>query len=80
MSKAMQKIALFLMELDAPKSVERRSYTDSGQRLENSAEHSWHLAMACWNIANAFDLELNQERLLQLALAVSYTHLRAHET
>jgi len=80
MSKAMQKIALFLMELDALKSVERRSYTDSGQRLENSAEHSWHLAMACWNIANAFDLELNQERLLKLALVHDLGEIDAGDT
>ncbi len=80
MTKTIEALSQFLMELDALKSVERRSYTDSGQRLENSAEHSWHLAMACWNIAEAFDLELNQERLLKLALVHDLGEIDAGDT
>ena len=84
----------FLLELDALKRVNRRSYVTGTTRLENSAEHSWHLAMACWSIAELFKLDVNHERLLKMALihdlgevdagdtflSVSYTHLRAHET
>ena len=35
-----------LLELDKLKSVYRRSYLTDSSRNENSAEHSWHLAMA----------------------------------
>ena len=34
----------FVAELDALRTVERRSYVAGGLRLENSAEHSWHVA------------------------------------
>ncbi len=34
----------FVTELDALRTVERRSYVAGGSRLENSAEHSWHVA------------------------------------
>ena len=34
----------FVAELDALRTVERRSYIAGGLRLENSAEHSWHVA------------------------------------
>ena len=80
MSKAIATLNQFLLELDALKSVSRRTYTDSGQRLENSAEHSWHLAMACWNIAEAFALELNHERLLKLALVHDLGEIDAGDT
>ncbi len=41
--------AVFIfLELDALKLVDRRTYIVGGARDENSAEHSWHLAMACW--------------------------------
>ncbi|MDE0023330.1 MAG: HD domain-containing protein [Spirochaetaceae bacterium] len=39
-----QQIA-FLVEADKLKRVLRRSSISGGQRLENSAEHSWHLAL-----------------------------------
>ncbi len=35
----------FLVELDALKRVHRRSLLVDGSRTENSAEHSWHLAL-----------------------------------
>ncbi|NNF38207.1 MAG: HD domain-containing protein, partial [Gemmatimonadetes bacterium] len=35
----------FIAEIDRLKSVERRISIIGGTRLENSAEHSWHLAM-----------------------------------
>ena len=68
------------MELDALKGVKRKSYTEDGQRLENSAEHSWHLAMACWNVAEAFNLDLNQEKLLKLALVHDLGEIDAGDT
>lgn len=35
----------FIMEIDKLKEVYRQSYTSSGLRPENDAEHSWHLAL-----------------------------------
>ncbi|WP_427026286.1 HD domain-containing protein (plasmid) [Aureimonas ureilytica] len=35
----------FLIEADALKAVERQSRIVKGRRRENSAEHSWHLAL-----------------------------------
>ena len=36
----------FLKEIDLLKNVERQTLNHNGGRRENSAEHSWHLAMA----------------------------------
>jgi len=58
----------FLYQLDELKSIERKNYTNQGARRENSAEHSWHLAMACWSLARALDLKVSEERLIKLAL------------
>lgn len=70
----------FLIELDALKHVERRSFITGGKRRENSAEHSWHLAMACWSIANHFNLQLNMETLLKLALVHDLGEIDAGDT
>ena len=35
----------FILEIDRLKEITRRTYLASGNRRENTAEHSWHLAM-----------------------------------
>lgn len=70
----------FLLELDALKRVNRRSYVTQTTRKENSAEHSWHLAMACWSIADLFALDVNHERLLKMALVHDLGEIDAGDT
>ena len=70
----------YLLELDALKRVNRRSYVTGTTRLENSAEHSWHLAMACWSIAELFDLDVNHEKLLKMALVHDLGEIDAGDT
>lgn len=70
----------FLMELDALKLVNRRSYVSGGVRLENSAEHSWHLAMACWSIARSFGISVDEGKLLKLALVHDLGEIDAGDT
>ena len=70
----------FLLELDALKRVNRRSYVTETTRLENAAEHSWHLAMACWSIAALFALEVDHEQLLKMALVHDLGEIDAGDT
>ena len=70
----------FLLELDALKRINRRSYVTGTHRLENSAEHSWHLAMACWSIAELFKLDVNHEQLLKMALIHDLGEIDAGDT
>jgi len=58
----------FLNELEKLKAVERRSYPIGLTRKENSAEHSWSLAMAVMTIAPLVDPELDTLRAIQMAL------------
>lgn len=81
----MQPLINYLLALDALKSVNRRNYTtqqseDAPRRLENSAEHSWHLAMACWAVAQHFKLNVNHEKLLKLALIHDLGEIDAGDT
>ncbi|MDX1787655.1 MAG: HD domain-containing protein [Psychrobacter sp.] len=70
----------FLLELDALKRINRRSYVTGTTRLENSAEHSWHLAIACWSIAELFELDVNHEKLLKMALIHDLGEIDAGDT
>ena len=58
-----------LLELDKLKSVYRRSYLTDSSRNENSAEHSWHLAMALLALREMMPTEINIDHAIRIALA-----------
>lgn len=64
----MTDVFQFLMELDKLKSVERRTRLIGQQRHENSAEHSWHLAVAAMSLAPYSGLQVDVQRVVQMAL------------
>lgn len=43
----LEKQMNFLMEMDKSKNIMRQTYLANGERRENDAEHSWHLAIMC---------------------------------
>lgn len=57
-----------LLELDKLKSIYRKSYVTGGSRNENSAEHSWHLAVAILSFQKVFPSELNVDHAIRMAL------------
>ncbi len=75
-----EAVTEFFLELDALKLINRRTYIDGGVRVENSAEHSWHLAMACWSIARSLEIDLSEEKLLKLALVHDLGEIDAGDT
>lgn len=80
MSQQLTFITDYFLELDALKLVNRRSYIAGGDRVENSAEHSWHLAMACWSLSRSLKLDLSEEKLLKLALIHDLGEIDAGDT
>jgi len=70
----------FMLQLDALKSVDRRTYINGGERVENSAEHSWHLAMACWAFADLLEDNYDVEKLIKLALVHDLGEIGAGDT
>ncbi len=80
MSDELANITDYFIELDALKLIDRCTYINGGVRVENSAEHSWHLAMACWSISRSFGIELSEEKLLKLALVHDLGEIDAGDT
>ncbi|WP_082922672.1 HD domain-containing protein [Halothiobacillus diazotrophicus] len=80
MSERISEITGFLLQLDALKSVNRRTYINGGERVENSAEHSWHLAMACWAFAELLQEDYDVARLIKLALIHDLGEIEAGDT
>lgn len=64
----MSDVITFLMEIDKLKLVERRTKIIGHGRPENSAEHSWHFAVAAMSFAPFAPQEVNISRVVQMAL------------
>lgn len=58
----------FIVELDKLKGVLRQSWLVDGTRRENSAEHSWHISLLAWVLAEHANTELDLSKVLKLLL------------
>ena len=62
------KIYSFIHELDKLKTVYRKTILSDGSRNENSAEHSWHLAVMIMMLTEEIDDDIDFIKTLQMAL------------
>ena len=70
----------FILEADRLKSVQRRSYLADASRLENAAEHSWHLALMVLVLAEHANEEVSPLRVLQMVLVHDLVEIDAGDT
>jgi putative hydrolase of HD superfamily len=71
----------FIAEIDKLKDILRRSLVGGSRRNENSAEHSWHLAlMAVTLLEYSVEPEIDRLRILQLLLVHDIVEIDAGDT
>ncbi|MGC6388744.1 HD domain-containing protein [Ewingella sp. S1.OA.A_B6] len=64
----MTEVFQFLMEIDKLKSVQRRTKVLGTERQENSAEHSWHFAVAAMSLAPFAPVGVDIQKVIRIAL------------
>jgi putative hydrolase of HD superfamily len=74
-----QQIA-FILELDRLKTVLRQTLLTDGSRRENSAEHSWHLALMAIVLAEHADTPLDVGRVVAMLLIHDVVEIDAGDT
>ena len=67
-TETFQKILSFLVEIEKLKAVLRKTKPVNFQRFENSAEHSWHVSLACLLLAPHADAEIDVLKVLKMML------------
>lgn len=70
----------FISEVDKLKSVERMTSLIGGARRENSAEHSWHLAVMAPLLAEYAPEELDIARVMTMLLVHDVVEIDAGDT
>jgi putative hydrolases of HD superfamily len=70
----------FILEIDRLKSVLRQSYLTDSDRHENSAEHSWHLAVAAMVLAEHAKERIDVSKVIRLVLVHDLVEIDAGDT
>lgn len=70
----------FLVEADKLKTISRRTPLSDSSRLENSAEHSWHLALAAIVLREYAPAGLDLLRVLELVTIHDLVEIDAGDT
>lgn len=80
MNSQISSIAEFLTELERLKLVSRKAYVSDHSRRENSAEHSWHVALGLLVLAHELDLGIDLHKALVMALIHDVCEIDAGDT
>jgi putative hydrolase of HD superfamily len=80
MKDQLLSIVSFLTDIERLKLVERKAYVSDFSRRENSAEHSWHLAIGLLTVARELELRFDLQKALVMALIHDICELDAGDT
>ena len=70
----------FILELDKIKSIMRQTYLANGTRKENDAEHSWHLALMCFTLAEYANEPIDVLKTMKMVLLHDVIEIDAGDT
>jgi putative hydrolase of HD superfamily len=76
----LEKQIHFILEIDKLKSIIRRTYLVNTERFENSAEHSWHLAMMAILLAEYANEPVDLLTVLKMLLIHDIIEIDAGDT
>lgn len=79
-NQRLQQQITFLLELDKLKQVLRRTLPVGSSRYEDSAEHSWHLAVMALVLAEYADAQVNINRVMYMVLLHDIVEIDAGDT
>jgi len=80
MSDRLARQMAFLVEADKLKNILRRTPLSDGSRAENSAEHSWHLALAALALHEYAPAGVDVRRVLELVTVHDLVEIDAGDT
>jgi len=70
----------FILEIDKLKSIVRRTYLLHSDRAENTAEHSWHLAIMAILLAEHANETVDIARVVKMVLIHDIVEIDAGDT
>lgn len=75
-----EKQISFIMELDKIKKITRQTYLSDASRKENDAEHSWHLALMAFVLADYSNEKIDVLKTMKMVLLHDVIEIDAGDT
>ena len=79
-NERLEKQIQFILEIDKLKRVLRHTYVTEDERQENSAEHSWHVAMMAWLLAEHSNEPVDAMRVTKMMMIHDIVEIDAGDT
>lgn len=79
-SERLHKQLEFMLELDKMKNIYRQTYVLHEDRKENDAEHSWHLAIMAFLLAEHSDKPIDVLKVIKMVLVHDVVEIDAGDT
>lgn len=76
----LEKIVEFCRTIDREKFIQRKTYLTDGERLENDAEHAWHLAVMALLLMEYSNAEIDLLRVVSMVLIHDLVEIYAGDT
>lgn len=80
MDSRLDRIVGFCRLIDREKFIRRRTYLTDGERLENDAEHAWHLAVMAMLLEEYADEKVDMLKVVGMALIHDLVEIYAGDT
>ena len=79
-NERLKKQMYFILEMDKMKSIMRQTYLANGERKENDAEHSWHLALMAVLLKEYANEEVDLAKVIPMVLLHDLVEIDAGDT
>ena len=76
----LEKQTQFIVEVDKVKNIFRQTYLSDGERKENDAEHSWHLALSAILLKEYVSEEVDLLKVITMVLIHDLVEIDAGDT
>ena len=76
----LSQIVEFCKLIDKEKFVQRRTYLSDGERLENDAEHAWHMAVMALLLSGYSNEKVDVLKVVSLLLVHDLVEIYAGDT
>ncbi len=80
MDERLRQQISFMLELDKMKALYRQTYVLNEDRKENDAEHSWHLAVMAFLLAEHSNLPVDVLKVMKMVLIHDVVEIDAGDT
>lgn len=79
-NERLSQIVDFCKLIDKEKFIQRRTYLSDGERLENDAEHAWHMALMALLLSEYSNAEVDVLKVVSILLVHDLVEIYAGDT